>query len=259
MSERLLHIREADRQLQTDWTWLADAEDNQLKHAFGNRNNSEFIIDPTGKIIVARDWSDADKLRADLGSLVGKPQTRTTIPDLQRSTAPTRRSQNLVRGILEPLPAPEGARTVKTTAAPSDDPYYIKLRADAGAELLSTGSGLLKLAFHIDPIHHVHWNNLAAPLQFTVSAAEGMTVFPTKSVAHKVESHESDLDPREFMLDLADSPAGSTITVDVTYFPCHDTEGWCKAVNQTFKVTLTPDPDAGRPSRGRGGRARPRR
>ena len=145
------------------------------------------------------------------------------------------------------------------SATPSDHPYYIKLRADAGAELLTTGSGLLKLGFHIDPIHHVHWNNLAAPLQFTASAAGGTTVFPEKSTAAKVESHEADLDPREFMLDLDKAPAGSKITIEVSYFPCHDTEGWCKAVTQTFHITLTPDPDAGRPSRQRPGRGNRRR
>ena len=58
--------------------------DNQVKNAFGNRNNSGFVIDPDGKIIRARPWSKESELRGDLEELVGKVEKRTTVADLDR-------------------------------------------------------------------------------------------------------------------------------------------------------------------------------
>jgi len=49
----------------------------------------------------------------------------------------------------------------QTTA---DTTYYAKLRAEADEPLLETGSGTMYLGFHLDPLYHVHWNNLAEPL-----------------------------------------------------------------------------------------------
>ena len=51
LEERLMHIAEAKRTLGSEITWLADRMDNELKHALGNRPNSEFLLDPKGKVL----------------------------------------------------------------------------------------------------------------------------------------------------------------------------------------------------------------
>ena len=49
LEERLAHARQAEKQLGASIPWLVDAMDNRLKHALGDRPNSEFIIDPEGQ------------------------------------------------------------------------------------------------------------------------------------------------------------------------------------------------------------------
>ena len=57
LEERLAHARQAGKQLGATIPWLVDAMDNRLKHAMGDRPNSEFVIDPKGKIVRKRAWS----------------------------------------------------------------------------------------------------------------------------------------------------------------------------------------------------------
>ena len=52
LEERLLQIQEAKRTLGTRIPWICDAMDNRLKHAFGNCYNSEFIVNPKGRVSV---------------------------------------------------------------------------------------------------------------------------------------------------------------------------------------------------------------
>ena len=63
LDERLAHIAAARERLDTRIPWLADSMKNDLKHAFGDRNNSEFVISPEGKLVIARSWSDPEQLR----------------------------------------------------------------------------------------------------------------------------------------------------------------------------------------------------
>ena len=85
-------MAEAKRRLGTQFRWICDSMDNDLKHALGDRPNSEFVIDPHGKIVVARQWSDPQALRTDLEDLVGPVARPTTVADLN----------------MPPLRAPEG-------------------------------------------------------------------------------------------------------------------------------------------------------
>ncbi|MEC9093980.1 MAG: hypothetical protein VX438_14825, partial [Planctomycetota bacterium] len=66
IEERLAHIKQAYKELGNTIPWLCDNMNNELKHAMGNRPNSEFIIDPKGNIAVLRDWSQPETLRSDL-------------------------------------------------------------------------------------------------------------------------------------------------------------------------------------------------
>jgi hypothetical protein len=86
---------------------------------------------------------------------------------------------------------------------------------------------------------------------------ENVTVTPARGSGPKVKT-PSDIDPREFLLDIDElrQISNTVIKVKVKYFACNDDEGWCKPVNQTFLVTLEADRDAGsvRQRGGRGGR-----
>ncbi len=244
-------MKEAQKRLDTRWTWICDGMDNALKHAFGDKPNSEFVIDPKGRIVRSRDWSDEKTLRADLEELVGKVKNPTRIADLDRK--PPRGEQKgkskVAHGVVPRVKKPDGVQAVKVAAKKSENPYYIKLRAEASSDLMRSGSGKLHLGFHLDPIHDVHWNNLAKPLEFTVKNAKDVS-----GKAPKVEKAEADADPREFLVDLKNVRKSDPLEIEVKYFACHDDEGWCRAVTQEFLVTLERDPDAGRPPGARGGR-----
>ena len=111
IEERLAHVAAARRQLDTRIPWLADTMANDLKHALGDRPNSEFIISPQGKILVARSWSDPEMLRADLEKFVGKTKTVTSPSDLDRKlkAAPVSR---IASGVVPRVEKPEGVSAV---------------------------------------------------------------------------------------------------------------------------------------------------
>lgn len=257
LEERLMHLKEADRRLDTDWTWLADAPDNQVKNAFGNRNNSEFVIDPKGKIIRGRVWSSAEELRSDLAELVGEVDPPTTVADLDRKPEEAPRNTEIARNVVPRVSAPGGAQAMKVQASESDEPYYVKLRAEAESSVIRSGEGVIKLGFHLDPIHQIHWNNLAEPLKYTFTSDNG-EVTPAAAVAPKVQE-EADYDPREFLVEIAGADTSKPLTLTVSYFPCHDVDQWCKAVQHEFQIDFEVDQHAGKPRAGGGpgGQGRP--
>ena len=264
IDERLAHITAAKKQLDTKIPWLADSMSNDLKHAFGDRNNSEFVITPDGKIAIARAWSDIDVLRADLEKLVGKSGTTTSPEQLGRKPVGAARSK-IARGVVPRVERPEGSALVAKPLIEGDakkvQPFYAKLRVEVERALLSDGgAGKMYLGFHLDPIHTVHWNNLAAPLKWSIEAPAGVTLSKTEGVALTVEP-ESDVDPREFLVEAkfdGDRPK-MPMVLTVNYFACDDEERWCRAVEQRYEIRFETDRDAGRVQGGgrRGGGGRP--
>lgn len=246
IEERLLHVKAAKKGLGTSIPWLADTMDNDFKHAMGDRNNSEFVIDPEGKIVRMRDWSNAGSLRADLAELVGPVENLTNPYDLKMVTR-TERTE-VARGVVERV-QPEGRMIAYkvNTIQPEANPAYIKLRAE-GDE-----NGKMYLGFFVDPIHHVHWNNLAGVVAVEVGG---------KKHLGPIVSVKADADPREFIVDVDQGP----VEIKLTYVACDDKETWCNRLTQEFVVTQELDPDAGRvsgqrpgaggPGAGRGGRPR---
>ena len=71
---------------------------------------------------------------------------------------------------------------------------------------------------------------------------------PAKESFPKVEV-ESDIDPREFLLDASSLEKNGSFKVKVKYFACSDVEGWCKPVTQEYEVELKSDRDAGKARR----------
>ena len=232
---------------------------NDLKHAFGDKNNSEFIISPEGKILVARDWSNPEKLRSELEEFVGKADTLTKVSDLDRNPERTAPDTKAKRGVVDREKRPSGAQPLVVRPVGSDEadaePFYVKLRAEAPGSLLQNGKGQLYLGFHLDPIHHVHWNNLAAPLKYEITVPDGVDLSPARGEAAKVEKAEADLDPREFLVnvDFGGKP-DEPLNIRVDYFACDDGDRFCKAVTQEYVIEWRIDRDGGRVQGGSGGR-----
>ncbi len=262
LKERLAHVSAARKQLDTRIPWLADTMSNDLKHAFGDRPNSEFIISPEGRILVARSWSDPEMLRTDLENFVGKTKTITQPSDLDRKpqAAPV---SKIASGVVPRVEKPEGVTPViarpvmrKDDDGGTKETFYAKLRAEADRGLLDEGNGKLHIGFHLDPVHTVHWNNLAEPLRFEIKAPKGIKLSMSKGFAPKVEA-PSDIDPREFLLEI-DSGTGKLeqpLELEVSYYACDDEEGWCRAVSHRYEIEIRRDRDAGtvRSARGGGG------
>ena len=271
LKERLLHVKEAELRIGSRFSWLCDNMQNELKHALGNAPNSEFILDADGKVVVQRRWSRPDELRADLVRLVGAVKNPTQARDIDvRFTPPPAVAAS---GVVPRLEGLSGTQVLKIEPQLSEEPFYVKLRAEVDQAFLNEGIGKLYLGFHLDPLYHVHWNNLTEPIRYLVQVPEGFTVTQRRGEGPKVKQ-PADIDPREFLLDIErdlssqerflrrhrhiqDAPQ---LVVTVDYFACNDEQGWCKPVSQQYLVSLEIDRDGGsamrrRGSRGRGGGA----
>lgn len=255
IEDRLQHVRAAMRKLKgMTLPWLCDNMSNDLKKALGELNNSEFIFDPDGKIVRLRDWSSPTQLRADLEQLIGRIDKPTRVSDLRIrfDDAP----RDATRGVTRRLAVPPNMRSIQVT--PKDigqNSYYAKLRAEATPGVLKDGTGKLYLEFRLDPVYRVHWNNLVAPIEFEIRAGEKTTVSPEKGQAAKVD-HASDIDPREFLIDLQAADSKTPLDLTVRYFACSDDEGWCKPVTQSYIIHLKPDFRSERRNRRNGPRGR---
>ncbi len=244
LEERLLHVREAQRSFKgVSMPWLCDNMSNELKKTLGGLNNPEFLFDPEGKIVSLRDWSSPKDLRADLVRLVGTVSTPTRVEDLNlefEKSPPV-----APRGVVPRIKVPAALKPVQVTPKDSgESPYYAKLRAEGDDELLKTGEGTLYLGLHLDRLYNVHWNNLVAPIEYELSAAEGTIISPRTGKGPKVEA-AADSDPREFLVSVRGGEAANPLRLIVRYYACNDAEGWCKLVTQSYVIHLERDRDAG--------------
>ena len=281
LKERLAHVKEAQRTLGSGFTWICDGLDNSLKHAMGNAPNSEFVIDGDGRVVRKRSWSDAKALRKDLVELVGPVGKPTDPATLKLKTAPPHRAAasgvvkrievpgNLRALVIEPRHVESGPRQEAT-------PFYAKLRAEADADLLAGRSGTMFVRFMMDPLYHVHWNNLVEPIRVRFRGAAVATGGEKQSreseVAGRLDSRvqpaewtgptvkePADIDPREFLVEVSPGESREPLVLEVHYFACHDQEGWCRPVTQVYTIHLRADRDGGwatrrRPGGGRNGR-----
>ena len=252
IDERMLQAREATKRLGNSIPFLVDAIDNPLKHALGDRNNSEFIIDPDGKIVRKRTWSDPEAVRKDLEEFVGKVDKITKPEDVVlKTTEPPADAaakgvvQKVVRTGMSPLVAPP-------QITKDSNPFYAKLRAEAESTVIEQGKGKLYIGFHLDPFHRVHWNNLRKPLRYELEFPDGVKLSSKGGEAGKPNA-EKDIDPREFLLDVEAWPEGKTVKLTVSYAAC--TDDACHEVTQVYELRRQLDRDGGRATSG-GFRAR---
>src|SRR5262245_15671634 len=143
LEERQAHARQAQKQLGATIPWIVDAMDNRLKHALGDRPNSEFVIDPKGVIVRKRAWSHPAQVRKDLEELVGKVDRITKEEDVKLNLQlPLKAAAE--RGAVPRIQRPRmQALEMEPVIKPKDPPFYAKLRIEADPDLLRTGKGKL--------------------------------------------------------------------------------------------------------------------
>ncbi|MBC7852548.1 MAG: hypothetical protein IAF94_03845 [Pirellulaceae bacterium] len=217
--------------------------DNRLKHALGERPNSEFVIDPLGKLVRKRAWSNPTELRKDLEELVGHVDKITLPEELKLKVEPPLAHSAAKGDIASVSRAGLFPIVTKPQLENGGDLFYAKLRSEADPALLDEGKGKLYLGFHLDPFHQAHWNNLQKPLRFELDAPEGVKLSATTRESPKANS-ETDSAPREFLLDVESWPHDKTIRLTVTYAAC--TEDVCHTVQQVYVLSRQRDKDAGR-------------
>lgn len=243
LEERLAQARQARKQLGSTIPWIVDAMDNRLKHALGDRPNSEFLVNPEGIVVRKRAWSNPAQVRKDLEELVGPVDRITREEDVRLNLEPPLRTP-APRGALPRIRRPQmRAIIMEPKIDPQGPPFFAKLRAEADAGLLQDGVGRLYLGFHLDPFHNAHWNNLTAPLSFKIKQVDGVVLDEWKGTAPKV-SAASDSDPREFLLRVERWASDKPLHLTVRYFACVGEES-CYAVKQEYVLRRERDPDGG--------------
>ncbi len=251
LQERLMHIQEAKKRLGSRIEWICDTLSNDLKHALGHAQNSEFIIDPKGVILKRRPWSHPAELRESLAEIVGPVAQPTKVSDLKMDLKLDRPSGKIPSGIVPRIQLTSGMVPLKIAPAKQkrNVPFYAKLRAEVDRPFLARGEGKLYLGFHLDPLYAVHWNNLTKPLEFELQCPEGVEVTPSRGSSPRVKE-PADKGPREFLLDIASSTRGRPVALTVRYFACDDADTFCVPVTQRYAVYLERDPDGGSARRG---------
>ena len=114
-------------------------------------------------------------------------------------------------------------------------PWYSKLRPEADQQLVNGGAGQMYLGLHLDPLHNVHWNNLAGPVTYEVSAPGGVRVSPAKGEGLRGLA-DTDHDPREFLIDIQNWTTDEPLMVTINYMACSKAENWCKPVRQQYVI-----------------------
>ena len=258
LSERLVQVAEAEKRLKTSIPFICDGMNNAGLQAFGGSPNSQVVIDGQGKILHCAGWADSEVLRAALVELVGETETVTRIEELDLPVfrGVTRPAGNVVPRVrpTEPLGA------LRIEPGESAETYFVKLRAEASQAGVSGGEGELYLGFHLDPIHHVHWNNLVDPLAFEIEAPDGVELTPASGVGPRVEA-ATDSDPREFLARITGWKDQGPLRVKVVYYACSDGNGdeskaFCRKVEQVYRVHPERDRGAGSVQARTGGRNR---
>ncbi len=234
-----MHVAEAKRRLGTSVTWLADTMDNIYHETMGRTPNSELVLDSNAMVVAGRAWSNPDALRADMERLVGAVDKPTQVADLNLPEQPP--IGTVAKGVVPRVPKPAGAMPmeIEPQTDSTDIPFYAKLRAEGTPELLQTGKGTMYLGFHLDPLYRVHWNNEVDPVEYRITAPDGVTVTPSQAVAIDPEE-PADADPREFLVEVDGQP-NETLDLRVQYFACDDALTFCIPVRQDYRVHLTRD------------------
>lgn len=243
LEERLAQAQQAEKQFGTKIPWVVDAMDNRMKHAMGDRPNSQFLINPDGVIVRKRAWANAVEVRKDLEQLVGPVDHITRVEDLQLNIGKPIAS-SAKRGVVSRISRPQmAALVVEPQVQQNGLPFYAKLRAEGTPSLMQDGAGELYLGFHLDPLHDAHWNHLTKPLSFKIETADGVQLDQWSATA-EASTVADDADPREFLLKVSAWPESTPLRLTVTYFACVGTDA-CHSVRQEYVLHRQRDRDGG--------------
>lgn len=242
LEERLMHVAEAKETMQTTIPWLADNMGNELKLMLGSMPNSECVLDPDGKVIYTNSWSDSAELRKELEKHVGPlGHAPTKVADLD---LPTISRQRPTDAGLPKLEFSEKLVPVKTVPKLGNEPFYAKLRVEVEPSVIASGEGQIYVGFHLDPLYHTHWNNLAEPLRYTISGPAGVTITPASGQSPKVEQ-ATDKSPREFLVNISGATSETRLTLTAYYFACSEDPAFCTAMTQEYEIQIERDAFAG--------------
>ena len=171
--------------------------------------------------------------------LVGAVEKPTQIADLNLPTQPP--IPTVAKGIVPRVTLPANAMPmeIEPQTNSTNIPFYAKLRAEGPPELYETGKGTMYIGFHLDPLYRVHWNNEVDPVEFMITAPEGVTVTPSEGSAIDPEE-PADADPREFLVEVDGRP-NDTFDLRVQYFACDDALTFCIPVRQNYKIHIAAD------------------
>ena len=235
LKERLKHIAVAKERLHTEIPWLSDTMSNEVSAAFGYPPNGEFVLDPEGVIVRKRFWSNAETLRADLETLVGKVEKVTQVADLKKVFVPPK--IEIASGVVPRLKLPRGLGALKVTPIEmDDDPFFAKLRVE-GTRGLANGVGSLYFGLYLDPIYNVHWNNQAGKVTLELET-EGVLKVDRATMTSSAVDVDADIDPRQFLVKAKTLDRGGVFIATVTYTVCDDRETFCKTLTQMYEIEL---------------------
>lgn len=245
IGERLKHIEIAKDRFKSEIPWICDTMDSNVKRAFGGAPNGEYVIDPEGKIVRKRFWSNPKTLRADLEELVGKSETTTKVEDLPARFYPE--PTKIASDVLPKPDLPAGLAPMTVIPGKSDDPYFAKLRVEVPRSMLQTKMGKVHFAVYLDPIYQVHWNNRAGKVKIEYKCDETLVLAKDVLISPDVQE-DADVDPRHFLVQgvaNVGNAAPTPLDVKVTYTVCDNAENFCKEITQNYKVVFEPNRNLG--------------
>ena len=245
IGERLKHIGIAKDRFKSEIPWICDTMDNAVKNGFGGAPNGEYVIDPEGKIVRKRFWSNPKTLRSDLEELVGKSETTTKVEDLPARFYPE--PSKIASNVLPKLDLPANLAPMKVIPAKSEDPFFAKLRVEVPRNMLESKIGQIHFAVYLDPIYHVHWNNRAGKVKIEYKSDKTLILAKDVLISPDVKE-DADVDARHFLVNgvaNVSNAAPTPLEVKVTYTVCDDGENFCKEITQNYTVVFEPERNLG--------------
>ena len=243
LKERLTHISTFHEITGSKIPWICDSMDNMFASAFGGAPNGEFVIDPEGKVVRQRFWSNPVTLRNDLAEFVGEVENPISPEDALPNFELPRRE--IASGVVPRLDLPGGLMPLKTEPFESDFPAFAKLRVEASRPLLGEKKkGTLFLGLYLDPIYKVHWNNRAGDIRVSIKKTDGLEISESE-LTGPVVKEDADIDPRQFLIEMDRTDMEEPLEVTVHYVVCDDAETFCHTITQSYSVQFKTDREFG--------------
>ena len=246
LAERFQLTLETKRLLRTRIPWLCDGMDNSVAKMLNREVNTLFIYHKDGREEYAGNLADAEGFRKSLASLAGQVASPAKVDDFAApDIAPIRFPSSRFVKRVKIDPRKNAFLTLQTSPLKSRTPAYVKLRAEASKKLLKTGDGRMYLGFHIDPLYQAKWNNLAAPLEYTIKMSRGTAMSPSSNRAIKIKQSPTDSGPREFMLEVRKWDVEKPVSITVTCSILSGRSNRMVEVSQRYILYLKHDPFGG--------------